>query len=154
MRIIVIGGNPAGLSAASAIRKSHEDWGIDVYEKGQYVSYGSCGIPYYVADEVKSLDNLITLTKEKLKQKRDIQVHLFHEVVEVNFNRKTVQIKDIKNDEEFEKEYDYLVIATGGETKDFPNVEMNHPRIFKVHTLGHAKKLKTFLRKNKTNSVK
>lgn len=153
MRIIVIGGNPAGLSAASAIRKSHEDWGIDVYEKGQYVSYGSCGIPYYVADEVKSLDNLITLTKEKLKQKRDIQVHLFHEVVEVNFNRKTVQIKDIKNDEEFEKEYDYLVIATGGETKDFPNVEMNHPRIFKVHTLGHAKKLKTFLRKNKTNSV-
>jgi len=153
MRVIVIGGNPAGLSAASAIRKSHTDWRIDVFEKGQYVSYGSCGIPYYVADEVKNLDNLITLTKEKLKQKRDIQVHLFHEVVGVNFNRKTVQIKNIKNDEEFEKEYDYLVIATGGETKDFPNVEMNHPRIFKIHTLGHAKQLKTFLRKNKTNSV-
>ncbi len=88
MKIVVIGGNPAGLSAASAIRRIHADWEIDVYEKDQYISYGSCGIPYYVADEVTSLDSLITLTKEKIEQKRNIPVHLFHEVVNVDYKKK------------------------------------------------------------------
>ncbi len=153
MKIVVIGGNPAGLSAASAIRRIHADWRIDVYEKDQYISYGSCGIPYYVANEVKSLDNLITLTREKMEQQRDIPVHLFHEVLKVNFKNKSVLIRDIKNDKEFKKEYDYLVITTGGKAKELLNVEMNHPHIFKIHTLGHAKRLKTFLKENKVNSV-
>ena len=52
MKVIVIGGNPVGLSAASAIRRTHVDWEIDVYEKDQYVSYGACGIPYYVPNEL------------------------------------------------------------------------------------------------------
>lgn len=153
MKIVIIGGNPAGLSAASAIRRRHTDWRIDVYEKDQYISYGSCGIPYYVADEVKSLDNLITLTREKIEQKRNIPVHLFHEVLNVDFKEKSVQVKDIKNNKEFKKEYDYLVIATGGKAKDLAKVEMNHPHIFKIHTLGHAKRLKTFLKENEVNSA-
>jgi NADPH-dependent 2,4-dienoyl-CoA reductase/sulfur reductase-like enzyme len=152
-KIVIIGGNPAGLSAASAIRRTHPNWEINVYEKGQYISYGSCGIPYYVADEVKNLDDLITLTKEELVQKRKILVHLFHEVIRVDCDKKTVYIKDIKNEKELMKEYDYLVITTGGKAKDFPNVEMDHPRIFKIHTLGHAKRLKMFLNQNKVNSV-
>ncbi|MFW9904010.1 MAG: FAD-dependent oxidoreductase [Candidatus Thorarchaeota archaeon] len=152
-KIVIIGGNPAGLSAASAIRRTHPNWEINVYEKDQYISYGSCGIPYYVADEVKNLDNLITLTKEKLEQKRKIPVHLFHEVIRVDCVKKKVYIKDIKNKKELMKEYDYLVIATGGKAKDLSNVEMNHPRIFKIHTLGHAKRLKMFLKQNDVNSV-
>ena len=91
MKVIIIGGNPAGLSAASAIRRTHANWEIDVYEKDQYISYGSCGIPYYVADEVKSLKNLITLTKEELEEKRKISVHLFHEVLGVDFDKKKVR---------------------------------------------------------------
>ncbi|MFX1505874.1 MAG: FAD-dependent oxidoreductase [Promethearchaeota archaeon] len=152
-KIVIIGGNPAGLSAASAIRRTHPNWEINVYEKDQYISYGSCGIPYYVADEVKNLDDLITLTKEKLEQKRKIPVHLFHEVIRVDFDNKKVYIKDIKNEKELLKEYDYLVITTGGKAKDLPNVDMDHPRIFKIHTLGHAKRLKMFLNQNDVNSV-
>jgi len=153
MKVVIIGGNPAGLSAASTIRRTHANWEIDVYEKDQYISYGSCGIPYYVADAVKSLKNLITLTKEELEEKRKIPVHLFHEVLGVNFDKKKVFINDIKNANEFEKEYDYLVIATGGKAKDFPGVTMDHPRIFKIHTLGHAKRLKMFLKENEVKSV-
>jgi NADPH-dependent 2,4-dienoyl-CoA reductase/sulfur reductase-like enzyme len=157
MRVIIIGGNPAGLSAASAIRRMHADWDINVYEKGQYISYGSCGIPYFVSDEVKSLDNLITLTKEALEQKRKIPIHLYHEVVSVEFEKKTVRVYDIHNKIEFEKEYDYLVIATGGKAEiptDLLNQNLvNHPRIFKIHTLNHAKRLKSFLEGNKVKSV-
>ncbi|MFX0182361.1 MAG: FAD-dependent oxidoreductase [Candidatus Hodarchaeota archaeon] len=157
MRVIIIGGNPAGLSAASAIRRMHADWEINVYEKGQYISYGSCGIPYFVSDDVKSLDNLITLTKETLEHKRKIPVHLFHEVISVEFEKKIIKVYDIHNKIEFEKEYDYLIITTGGKAKipkDLFNQNLsNHPRIFKIHTLNHAKRLKNFLEGNQVKSV-
>ncbi|MHA1583939.1 MAG: FAD-dependent oxidoreductase [Promethearchaeota archaeon] len=148
MKIIIIGGNPAGLSAASAIRRVHADWQIDVFEKDQYISYGSCGIPYYVADSVKSLDNLMTLSKETLESKRNIPVHLFQEVINVNFDKKSVLIRDVNEGSEYSKEYDYLVIATGGKPnlkKIDKDAELNHPRVFKVHILNHAKRLKEFL---------
>ncbi|MHA2202272.1 MAG: FAD-dependent oxidoreductase [Candidatus Hodarchaeales archaeon] len=153
MKAVVIGGNPAGLSAASAIRRTHTDWEIDVYEKDQYVSYGACGIPYYVADEVKSLDQLITLTKEKLEEHRNIPVHLFHEVIKVDFEAKMALVRDLKNQKEFNKPYDFLVIATGAKAKSDPCLDIDHPRVFKVHTLNHAESLKSFLEENKVNSV-
>ncbi|QEE17003.1 FAD-dependent oxidoreductase [Promethearchaeum syntrophicum] len=156
MKIIVIGANAAGLSAASAIRKTHKDWQIDVYEKDQYISYGSCGIPYYVSDDVKSLDSLITLTKEKMETKRKIPIHLFHEVKTVDFENKEVLIVDIKSGNELKENYDYLVITTGGKSnisKISSESNLDHPRVFKVHTLGHAKRLKDFLTTTKINSA-
>ncbi|MHA1476190.1 MAG: FAD-dependent oxidoreductase [Promethearchaeota archaeon] len=156
MKIIVIGANAAGLSAASAIRKNHKDWQIDVYDKGQYISYGSCGIPYYVADEVKSLDSLITLTKETMENKRKIPIHLFHEVKSVDFEKREVSITDIQTGDEKKENYDYLVITTGGKsntTKISSDADLDHPRVFKVHTLGHAKRLKDFLTATKINSA-
>lgn len=153
MKVVVIGGNPAGLSAASAIRRTHVDWEIDVYEKDRYVSYGACGIPYFVSNEVESLDQLITLTKAKLEEHRNIPVHLFHEVIKVNFETKVVRVRDLKDHKEFEKPYDFLVIATGAKAKSDPCLDVDHPRIFKVHTLNHAEHLKSFLEENKVDSV-
>jgi NADPH-dependent 2,4-dienoyl-CoA reductase/sulfur reductase-like enzyme len=149
MEIIVIGGNPAGLSAASAIRRTHSDWKIDVYEKDQYISYGACGIPYFVADEIKNLDNLITLTKKQLEEKRKIPIHLFHEVIDVNFDQKKVLVKDIVTKKQFNRSYDKLVIATGGKAAINPELQLDHTRIVYVHTLNHAERLKTFLREKK-----
>ncbi len=157
MKVIIIGGNPAGLSAASAIRKNHKDWEINVYEKGQYISYGSCGIPYYVANDVKNLDALMTLTKETLMKKRNIPVHLFHEVKSVNFNEKTIRVEDILNKKEFDEKYDYLVITTGGKSNtekiQISKNILDHQRLFKVHTLPHAKRLKEFLSATQVDNV-
>ncbi|MHA1971937.1 MAG: FAD-dependent oxidoreductase [Candidatus Hodarchaeales archaeon] len=152
-KVIVIGGNPAGLSAASAIRRMHPDWVIDVYEKDQYISYGSCGIPYYVAGEVKNLNKLITLTKDVLEKKRKIPIHLYHEITSVDFKAKLVHVNDKTHGERFTQDYDYLVIATGGKSKEPVGFEVDHPRVFKVHTLNDADRLKTFLMNNKVDSV-
>ena len=148
MEIVIIGGNPAGLSAASAIRRLHPDWSIDVYEKGEYISYGSCGIPYYVSDEIKDINNLITLTKDQMENKRKIPIHINHEITDVDFSSKEIEIQ---GDSCFKRTYDSLVIATGGYAKTSPELNLKHSRIFYVHTLNHAKRLKTVIKDPKNN---
>jgi len=150
MEVVIIGGNPAGLSAASAIRRLHPDWKIDVYEKGNYISYGACGIPYYVSDEIQDINSLITLTKEQMENKRKIPIHLHHEIIDVDFPAKKVEIQGKSI---FKRTYDALVIATGGHATSFPELNLDHSRIFYVHTLNHAKQLKTFI-KNPKNNIK
>ena len=113
MNLIVIGGNPAGLSAASGARRAHPDWEIVVFERGGYVSYGSCGLPYYSYDLVPSKNKLITLTPQVLQEKRNIPVKLFHEVTSIDFTKKTVIVQDITNHNKKQANYDYLVIAVG-----------------------------------------
>src|SRR6056297_1463850 len=149
-KVIIIGGNPAGLSAASRIKKYKPEWNIMVYEKGQYISYGGCGIPYYVEDVVKELDDLITLTYEDVTQKRNIPLKIFHEVIDVDFSEKKVKVKDLRNGEIFEDSYDYLFIETGAEPiiPERFSIQPGHPRLVKVHTLNDGKQIKDLLNKN------
>jgi len=153
MKVLLIGGNPAALSAASAIRRKHTDWEICVYEKDKFVSYGACGIPYYVSGEVESLDNLITLTKDDLEKKRKISIFINHEVIAVDFQKKMCEIYNKDSDKRFFTKYDYLVIATGARAKLVKGLDIDHPRAFKVHTLSDAEQLKTFLKSHKIASV-
>ena len=149
MKLVVIGGNPAGLSAASAVRRAHSDWEIIIYEMGEYVSYGSCGLPYYVSEVVNNRDKLITLTPEILKEKRKIPVELFHKVIGVDFTKKTMSVLDIKNSKEFEDSYDYLMIATGAEPK---RMEIEHPNLFYIHTIPDADRIKTVVKEKNFSS--
>lgn len=149
MKLIVIGGNPAGLSAASAVRRYHPDWELIVYEMGGYVSYGSCGLPYYVSEVVESRDKLMTLTPKTLQEKRNIPVKLFHKVASVDFDKKVVTVLDIKNIKEFEDSYDYLMIATGAEPK---RMNIEHPNLFYIHTIPDADKIKDVVKEKKLKS--
>lgn len=149
MKLIVIGGNPAGLSAASAVRRVHPDWDLIVYEMGEYVSYGSCGLPYYVSNVVEKRDKLITLTPEILSEKRNIPVNLIHEVTAVDFEKKIVTVKDIAVNKEFEDSYDYLMIATGATPK---RVDLKHPNLFYIHNITDADCIKTTVQKEKFKS--
>ncbi|MHA1296076.1 MAG: FAD-dependent oxidoreductase [Promethearchaeota archaeon] len=152
MKLVVIGGNPAGLSAASAVRRARSDWDVVVYEKGPYISYGSCGLPYYIEGVVKNKDNLITITRERFLQERNIPINIFHEVKSVNFDAKTVTIVNLENNDEFIEKYDYLMIATGGKPKIPPELKIEHERIFFLHTIEDADRIKEFLIKTQVES--
>src|SRR6056297_3004040 len=111
-KVVIVGGNAAGLSAASRIKKFKPEWELTVYEKGEYVSYGGCGLPYYVQGLVKELGHLITLTPEDVIQKRKIPLKLHHEVVSADFKNKTITVRDLKEGIEKNESYDYLFLGT------------------------------------------
>lgn len=140
-RLIVIGGVAAGMSAASKARRLDPDLDIVVFERGEYVSYGACGLPYYIGGLTESKERLIARTPREF-EKMGIKVFTSHEVIDVNFEEKTVKARNVKNNGILTKSYDSLVIATGAEPiiVPFPGVDLEN--VLTLSTIPDADKIK------------
>src|ERR1700682_6420706 len=108
MRLLVIGGIAAGMSAAARARRIDPNLEILVLEKGDTVSYGACGLPYYVEDRIHSADDLVVYTPEYFRRERNITGRSGGEVVKIAHARSEVAIAGGER-----IHYDRLVIATG-----------------------------------------
>ncbi len=143
-RLVVIGGVAAGMSAASSFKRINPDAEVIVLEKDYFISYGACSLPYYISDEVKDFNNLISLTP-KVAKERGITVFLRHEALSVDPIKKEVHAKDLEKDETKVIPYDKLVIATGGLPikPPLPGIELEH--IFTIRTLIDGIEIKKFI---------
>ncbi|MDO4764837.1 MAG: CoA-disulfide reductase [Eubacteriales bacterium] len=112
MKVIIIGGVAAGMSAASKIIRKNPKAEITVYEKGNFLSYGACGLPYYVGGFNEDYRKMIARSKEQFEQ-MGIECCLRHEVIAVDPNRQTVTVHNSNNNQQLTKQYDRLMIATG-----------------------------------------
>lgn len=151
-KIIVIGGDAAGMSAASKAKRENPDLDVIVFEKQEYVSFGLCGLPYYVSGEVEELDDLIAVSSEEFREKRDINVRTNNEVLDIDSEEKTVLVKD-ESGEKFEGSYDKLLIATGAQAKvpSLDNIDLEN--IFTLHWLEDGKEIKNYVKENEPEKV-
>lgn len=152
MKVIVIGGVAAGMSAASKLKRTDKEAEVIVYEKGVHLSYGACGLPYYVGDLNDDYKKLILRTKEDF-EKRDIKVKLKHEVVGVKPEKNLIKVKNLENGEEFEDNYDKLMIATGASPiiPPFPGKDLKN--IFTLNTIEDGINLKEEAMKETTKDI-
>lgn len=111
MKIIIVGGVAGGMSAATRLRRLMEDAEIIVLEKGPFVSFANCGLPYYVSGEIAERDALLVQTPESLNARFNLDVRPFHEVTAISSENKTVTIKNEKGS--FEESYDKLILSPG-----------------------------------------
>ena len=113
MKVVIIGGVEAGMSTATKLKRNlGEQVEIVVYEKGNEISYGACGIPFYVSDHIKKGEDLIARTPEQFAAS-GIPVKIYHEVIAVDEVQKTVTVRDLVKNETFTDHYDKLVIGSG-----------------------------------------
>lgn len=112
MRVVIIGGNAAGMSAAAKLRRMNPEAEVVVYESKDYISFGACGLPYFIGDFFENENRMIVRTKEQA-EKAGIQVHLQHEVKNVDETKKTVQVLNLKDQSIQIVTYDKLMIASG-----------------------------------------
>lgn len=112
-KIVVIGGDAAGMSTASKIRRTHPEWEIVVFERGNHTSFAACGMPYYIAGDIPSPEDLIARNPEVFREKQNIDVRILHEVVDIDPESKRVHVHDMGKDQKFWESYDQLLIATG-----------------------------------------
>jgi NADPH-dependent 2,4-dienoyl-CoA reductase/sulfur reductase-like enzyme len=142
-RLVIIGGVAAGMSAASRARKRNPRLEIVVLEKGQHVSYGTCGLPYFLSGRVAKAEDLIVYSADFFREKREIDVRLEHEAIEIEPGRKRVRAL-VKRAQPVDFAYDRLVITTGGAPSlEIPGSDLTN--VFTCNDLAGAMRLRAFL---------
>jgi len=152
-RALVIGGVAAGMSAASRIRRNKPGWEVTVVERGKFVSYGSCGLPYFVSDLVKDVQGLVVYSADFFRENRGIDVLLRHEATRIDLEGKLVFARDLDRSQGMKLPYDKLVICTGASPSrpSFPGIELKN--IFVIRTAEDGVALKTFIKQEGPRKV-
>ena len=156
-KIIIIGGVAAGTSAAVKARRISEKAEIIIYEKYKHISYGTCGLPYYVSGQIKDIDSLIINTAHQFEERFNIQVNILHEVIEIKPEEKTLRVRDLRSKKEFVDKYDSLIIASGSSQIITDQSLHNAGNAFSLRTIDDAINLKEymdFLVKNLDKNIK
>ena len=149
--LIVIGGDGAGMGAASQARRINSEISIAVFELGEHVSYAACGMPYFISDEIKDYNSLIAIDKDEFINKRHIQINTFSEVTNVDFRGKTITVKH--NEELTSYSYDRIILATGAKAAVPPIPGINNDNVFVLRSLKHGINIKQYLTAGKPSSV-
>ena len=140
MPLVVIGGVAAGLSAAARARRIDPHLEIIVLEKGPVISYGACGLPYFVEGRVRRPEQLIVHTPEYFRKERQIDVRVSSRVVAISHPRREVLLESGTR-----VPYEHLVIATGGRGNPSIIAGGQQPHVFTLHTLDDATRLRAFI---------
>ena len=147
-KVVIVGGVAGGASTAARLRRLREDLEIIVLERGPYVSFANCGLPYYIGHIIKDQSLLELMTPEDFWDRFKIDVRINNEAVSINRDKKTVSVKNHEKDNLFEIEYDYLVLSPGA-SPIMPQFEgINDVPIFSLRTIPDSVKIKQFIENN------
>jgi len=138
---VIIGGDAAGMSAASKAKRNQPDAEVIVFERGPHISYSACGMPYWIGGVIDSDRKLMILTPERARERRGIDVRILHEVTGIDPQQKTVAVTDRDRGESFTQPYDKLVIATGAAAIKPPIPGMDRPGVFTLRALSDGQRI-------------
>jgi len=139
-KVLIVGGVAGGASTATRLRRLDENLEIVIFEKGEYVSFANCGLPYYIGDIIQNRESLLVQTPESLKARFNLDVR-------VNREDKKVKVKT-KNGEKYEENFDFLVLAPGAKPL-FPSIKgIENKKIFTLRNINDMDKIKAEIKNN------
>jgi len=144
-RVVIVGGVAGGASTAARLRRLREDFEIIMLDRGSYVSFANCGLPYYVGNIIKNRESLELVTPEVFLERFNIDVRVNNEVVSINKEKKSVKVNDLKKLNEYTLDYDYLVLATGSKPIVPPLNGLNKVPYFTIWTIPDAVKIREYV---------
>lgn len=146
-KVVIIGGVAGGASCAARLRRLDEEANIILLERGKYISYANCGLPYHVGDVIKSRDDLILQTPEAMQKKFKVDVRVQNEVVSIDRDKKVIIVKRLETGEIYEEAYDTLVIATGSSPVRPPIPGIESSRIQTLWTVPDTDRIHALIQK-------
>ena len=141
-KTVIIGGVAAGSSCAARLRRLKEDEEIVLVERGEYISFANCGLPYYIGGAIAERENLLLMTAERMNKRHRIDVRLRSEVTAINREEKTVTIHDRAAFKMYDERYDHLLIATGSAPVMPPLPGIGSDRVESLWTVPDADRIK------------
>jgi len=152
-KVIIVGGVAGGASTAARLRRLDEEAEIIIIERGDYISYANCGLPYYIGGAIEERDSLLVMTPQQFKERLNIEVRVKNEALKIDRERKEIVIRDIKEDSEYKETYDYLVLSPGAEPLRPPIPGIDNPGIFSMRTIPDTDRIYNFISENKPKNT-
>jgi len=145
MKVIIVGGVAGGASTATRLRRMNEDAEIIILERGEYISFANCGLPYHIGDVITEREKLLVVTPEKLKQTSNIEARVRHEVVSIDRKKKTVKVRDLSSGREYTESYDKLVLSPGASPLIPPIEGTNLAGVFSLRSMADMDRIRDFI---------
>ncbi len=152
-KILIVGGVAGGASAATRLRRLDEDAQIIMFERGKYISYANCGLPYYIGDVIKERSALTVQSAEKIINDFNIDVRVENEVLSIDKENKTVKALNKAENKEYVESYDTLVLANGSSPIKPPIEGINSEGIFTLWTIPDTDRIKAYIEEKKPKSA-
>ena len=144
-KVVIVGGVAGGASCAARLRRLDEKAEIVLLERGEYISYANCGLPYHVGDVIKSRDSLLLQTPQMMKAKFNVDVRVQNEVCAIDRANKTVSVKNLSTGETYNESYDTLVLSTGSSPIRPPIPGIDSPRIKTLWTVPDTDEIRSLV---------
>ena len=153
MKTIIIGGVAGGASAAARLRRLDEKAEILLLERGPYISFANCGLPYYIGGDITQKENLTLQTPESFRSRFRVDVRIRSEATDIHPENKIVRIRNLETGETYDEKYDTLILSPGAEPIRPPVEGIESSRVFTLRTIPDTMKIKRFLLEEKPRSA-
>lgn len=149
MKIVVIGGVAGGATAIARLRRLDEKAEIILLERGKYVSFANCGLPYYVGGVIDQREALLVTTADDIRKKYKVDVRVENEVTKILPEKKTILVKNHSSGESYEQDYDKLLISTGSHPFIPPAEGINNENVFTLWNIPDVDAITAYINENK-----
>ncbi len=148
-KVLIVGGVAGGASAAARLRRLDENAEIILFERGEFISFANCGLPYYVGGYISEKSALTIQTPESFNARLNVDVRVYNEVIAIDKEAKKVKVKNNKTCVEYEESYDKLILSMGAEPIK-PSIDgIDSNKVFTLRNIPDADKIKNYIDNNK-----
>lgn len=152
MKVVIVGGVAGGATTAARLKRLNEKAEIILVERGNFISFANCGLPYYIGNVIKNKKDLLVQTPENFNSRFNIEVRVKQEVIKINRQEKNVIIKNLETNEEYEESYDKLVLSPGASPIN-PFKNLNSDKIRTLRNVEDSIEIKEYIEKNNVENV-
>ncbi len=152
-RLLIVGGVAGGASAAARARRLDENCEIIVFDRGPFVSFANCGLPYYVGDVIVDEGKLLIASPELFRDRFRIDVRVLQEVTRIDRARRTISVREVASGHTYEEAYDALVLAPGARPIRPPIEGVDLPNVFALRTIPDSRKIRQFIEQSSAKSA-
>lgn len=145
LKVLIVGGVAGGASVAARLRRLNEEAEIILFERGEYISYANCGLPYYLGGVIGKKEHLIIMAPEIFKKRFNVDVRIGHEVIKIDRSQKQVEVFDRINGRTYRESYDKLVLSPGAEPSRPPIKGIDLEGVFTLRTIPDAEAINRFI---------
>ncbi|WP_017153182.1 CoA-disulfide reductase [Bacillus bingmayongensis] len=149
-KIVVVGGVAGGASVAARLRRLSEDDEIIMFERGEYISFANCGLPYYIGGVIQERQKLLVQTVEKMSKRFNLDIRVLSEVIKINKEEKTIIVKNVMTNETYEESYDILILSPGAKpiVPPIPGIE-TAKALFTLRNVPDTDRIKGYIDEKK-----